>query len=72
MSFRDAGVNGEFSDLDDSLSELIVHSSYCLDALRLATTYDNQKEYVTGVLYDGQEPSFSVIKADLDFVANRR
>jgi len=31
---------------------------------------DGQQEYVTGVLYDGQEPSFSVIKADLDFIGN--
>lgn len=31
---------------------------------------NNEKEYVSGVLYDGKEPSFSVIKSDLDFVAN--
>ncbi|QTH73576.1 glycoside hydrolase family 15 protein [Pseudoalteromonas xiamenensis] len=31
---------------------------------------NNEKDYVTGTLYDGQEPSFSLIKADLDFVAN--
>ncbi|KZN28509.1 hypothetical protein N480_10475 [Pseudoalteromonas luteoviolacea S2607] len=31
---------------------------------------NGEKEYVTGTLYDGKEPSFSMIKADLDFVAN--
>ncbi|WP_016956059.1 glycoside hydrolase family 15 protein [Catenovulum agarivorans] len=31
---------------------------------------NGEQQYVTGILYDGQEPSFSLIKADLDFVAN--
>ena len=29
-----------------------------------------RRDYVTGVLYDGREPSFSVIKSDLDFVGH--
>lgn len=29
-----------------------------------------ESDYVRGVLYDGEEPSFSVIKADLDFVGH--
>ncbi|KZN50083.1 glycoside hydrolase family 15 protein [Pseudoalteromonas luteoviolacea] len=31
---------------------------------------NGEKGYVTGTLYDSKEPSFSIIKADLDFVAN--
>lgn len=31
---------------------------------------NDQKDYVTGVLYDGTDPSFSVIKTDLEFVAH--
>ena len=31
---------------------------------------DGDTDYVTGVLYDGKEPSFSVIKSDLDFIGH--
>jgi len=31
---------------------------------------NNEQGYVSNVLYDGKEPSFSLIKYDLDFVAN--
>ncbi|MDB0040626.1 tetratricopeptide repeat protein [Algibacter sp.] len=40
----------EFIETDDALNDLVIQCSYSLDALELATKYDNQKLYVENAL----------------------